>query len=143
VPSLALCFGFVLLVAGPGLAIFERRVFRRLLSLQADAAGARRHGDFLRRRSARRKAIGLWIGLLGASIIAGELVESREHPILYIGCWSAAAVIAVVLVRLAVLDYIALRRHWGAELLRTTNELERARNDLSRHIGPDAEAPKP
>jgi hypothetical protein len=141
VPSFAFCFGIALITVGAGLAVFERRVMRRLVELHT--GGDARHGRFLRERAVRRLKIGLWILLLGMTVTAGETIEPRDRPIHYMSCWIAAAITAVVLVRLAAIDYIALRRHWGGEILRTETELERARRELKRHIPPDAEQPNP
>lgn len=137
-PSLALIFGVLLIVVGAGLAVFERRVLRRLTELRDENESDSRHGRFLRERSVRRLKIGLWVLLLGMTVAAGETIEPREQPILYIGSWSAAAIVSVVLMRLAALDYIALRRHWGGEMLRNATDLERARHELDRHRRPDA-----
>lgn len=140
-PSFAFCFGIALITVGAGLAVFERRVLRSLVELHI--GGDARHGRFLRERAVRRLKIGLWILLLGMTVTAGETIEPREQPIFYMSCWSAAAITAVVLVRLAAIDYIALRRHWGGEILRTETELERARRELKRHLPPDAEQSGP
>lgn len=141
-PSFTFGFGILLIVVGAGLAVFERRVLRRLLELRTDAGGDTRHGRFFHERSLRRLKIGLWILLLGMTVAAAETAEPRDRPILYMSCWCAAAIIAVVLVRLAAIDYFALRRHWGGEILRTETEIERARRELNRQLPPDAEPPR-
>lgn len=141
-PSFAFVVGILLIVVGAGLAVFERRVWRRLAELRHDTGGDSRQARFFRERSLRRLKIGLWVLLLGMTVTAGETIEPRERPILYVSCWSAAAIIAVVLVRLAAIDYIALRRHWGGEILRNETEIERIRSELRRHSPPDAEPPR-
>lgn len=141
-PSLASVFGILLIVVGAGLAVFERRVLRQLDELRTQSASDSRQGRFLRDRSLRRQKIGLWILLLGVGMALGDTIDPHEHPILYLSSWSVAAITAVVLVRLATLDYIAMRRHWGGEILRNADELERARNELKRHISSDGEPPR-
>lgn len=134
-------FGIALVLLGPGLIALERRTLRRI--------GRRPRPDelqpklkmFERLRAFRRLKIGYLIFLLGACVIAGDSLEPRARPILYITIWIFAALICVALVRLAFKDYIASRRHWGAELLRTENEVARAQADYRKLQGPNGDQP--
>jgi hypothetical protein len=134
-------FGIALVLLGPMLIAVERRTLRRI--------GRRPRPDelqpklkmFERLRSFRRLKIGYLIALLGAIVIVGDVLEPRERPIVYITAWIFAALICVALVRLAMQDYIASRRHWDAELVRTENEAARAQADYRKLQGPNGDRP--
>jgi len=138
VPTLPLLFGVALAIVGVALAWLERRRLRSRGSLEPDSDPNAR--AFVRSQSIRRLRIGFLILFLGAATIAGDALDPHAHPLAYIGVWTCAALISVALVRLATIDYIASRRHFSGELERSVSELAKARAELQRRLGPDAEA---
>jgi hypothetical protein len=122
---------------GVGLAWVELRR-RRVI-----AASEGRARLYLQQQLRRRIRVAMLLMLLAAIIIGARWIDPDQRPIPYLLLWFVAAVVALRLIWLAVVDYVAARLHWVDQTQQTLVDIARARAALrdleSRRRSEDSE----
>ena len=109
---------------GAGLAWFE---LRRRPAIAAADGSAR---AYLQGRLRRRIRVAVLLGMLAAIIVAARWIDSDRRPVPYLLVWFVAVIVALRLMWLGIVDYVAARLHWVGQTSRNLVDIARTRVEL-------------
>lgn len=131
----ALVIAGVLEVLGVVLFWYESRVAGRLDSAFPEDQA------FLRRRIRRRVRIAVLVCLLGILMAIGGWVAPHDRPLLFVGSWTAAMCVSLLLLCIAAYDLFSVRLHWSERTQRNLADIAQKRAELRAwHKSPDEDA---
>jgi hypothetical protein len=114
----------MLSVLGAVLAWLE---LRRRSEIAAADASLR---SYLQNRMRRRIRVAILLGLLAATIAGAHWIDPDRRPIPYLLAWFFATLLALRLLWLGIIDYLASRMHWVDRTQRNLVDIARTRAEL-------------
>ncbi len=99
-------FSFVVVVASSLLGVWHIRTWEAFKATRPP----RRELDFAWRQTRRRVKVSAMLGLVG---VAAFVSQFFENPVLRIGIWAVVVMLVFWMTILAVIDVVAIRRHFA------------------------------
>jgi hypothetical protein len=109
---------------GAALAWLE---LRRRPEIAAAEASSR---AYLQGRLRRRIRVAVLLGMLAAIIVGARWIDPDRRPVPYLLIWFVATVVALRLMWLGLVDYLAARIHWVGRTTRNLVDIARTRVEL-------------
>jgi hypothetical protein len=94
----------------------------------AEAEGSSR--SYFEHRLRRRLRVAVLLGLLSATIAGAHWINPDQRPIPFLLAWFFATLLALRLLWLGVIDYLAARIHWVDRTQRNLVDIARTRAEL-------------
>lgn len=85
---------------------------------------------FLRRRIRRRVRIAVLVCLLGILMAIGGWATPDARPLLFVGSWTAALCVTLLLLCVAAYDLFSVRLHWSERTQRNLADIAQKRAEL-------------
>ena len=85
---------------------------------------------FLRRRIRRRVRIAVLVCLLGILMGIGGWAPPNDRPLLFVGSWTAALCVTLLLLCVAAYDLFSVRLHWSEQTQRTLADIAQKQAEL-------------